>query len=96
MALKLNEGRDSGYEFVCDVGEYFGVHWRLYRGRTEPGKAWQKYKLAAADPVVGKANFHLSWNGERLGGGSCAMTLYKYKAKLYSLTVEALRDMGNG
>lgn len=96
MALKLTAGRDSGFEFVRDVGEYDGVVWKLYRGSTWVGNPWQKFKLVAAEPVFGKANFHLSWNGERLGGGSCAMTLYKYKARLYSLTVEALRDMGKG
>lgn len=96
MALKLTEGRDSGFQFVRDVGEHNGVVWRLYKGSEEPSKPWKKFKLVAAEPVVGKANFHLSWNGERLGGGSCAMTLHKYKSKLYSLTVDALRDMGKG
>jgi hypothetical protein len=96
MALKLVEGRDSGLEFVCDVGEYRGVVWRLYKAPESPGKAWQRYKLAASEPVVGKANFHLSWDGERLGGGSCAMTLHKYKKALYELTLKALRDMGKG
>lgn len=96
MALKLNEGRDSGLEFVRDVGEHNGVMWRLYKGRTEPGRAWQKFKLVAADPVFGKANFHIAWDGEKIDTGTCARTLKKYKAKLYSLTVEALRDMGKG
>lgn len=96
MALKLTEGTDSGLEFVCDVGEHYSVVWRLYKRPEKPGAMWQRYKLAAAEPVIGKANFWLAWNGERIGWNSCALTLHRYKPKLYSLTVEALRDMGDG
>lgn len=49
---------------IGDVGEAYGVGWRLYARPASHG--WRNMKLASTNWAPNKANYWISWNGDRL------------------------------
>lgn len=54
---------DSGYEQVGVISDGEARFRVFVRPRTDAG--WFSIKVVAAEPVKGKANFWLGWNGTR-------------------------------
>ncbi len=59
-----NPATGGEWFLVGDVGDAYGVGWRLYARPEQNG--WRNMKLVSTGPSAHKANYWLGWNGERL------------------------------
>ena len=74
-----------------------GVRWSVWlrdpasNWRNPAYKAeWQSVKVTAICPVVIKANYHIGWNGNRLGGKRDLRLLTEYRPDLEAAVVAVL------
>lgn len=56
---------DDRWRHLGDLQDAKGLRWSAYI-RPAPAGDWHKVKLAVHGRAAGKANYWLSWNGERL------------------------------
>ena len=77
------------------VGEtdqpYDGVRWSVWlRNPAHNSAEWQSVKITAIRPVVIKGNYHIGWNGNRLGGKRDLRLLTEYRPDLEAAVVSVL------
>jgi hypothetical protein len=83
--LKLWVGNfpdDQMWSKYGDIGKLYGVNWILFIKVQDYDMPWQNFKLVADGVVPGKANYRLSWNGERFALHPHFVSLQEFRPAL--------------
>ena len=75
---------------VCDLGKFDGIGWMLYSKVPDADSPWQSFKLVADGVVPGKANYRLSWNGERFAVHPHVGLLQEFRPALAKAVLKVL------
>jgi len=91
MAQKYKGGKPSG---DCKkVGSIVaGPGWDIYQ-LAQNETEWENYKLVAKKPTIAKANFWLSFNGQRFSGRKDALILL-YSKRYQNLAIKFCEWLG--
>jgi hypothetical protein len=85
-----NPPDDQMWSKVCDLGKFDGINWVMYSKVPDADSPWQSFKLVADGVVPGKANYRLSWNGERFALHPDFVSLQEFRPALARAVNRAL------
>jgi hypothetical protein len=85
-----NPPEEQMWAKVCDLGKFDGIGWVMYSKVPDVDSPWQSYKLVADGVVPGKANYRLSWNGERFALHPHLVSLQEFRPALARAVNRAL------
>ena len=85
-----NPPDDQMWSKVCDLGKFDGIGWEMYSKVPDADSPWQSFKLVADGVVPGKANYRLSWNGERFAVHPHVELLQEFRPALAKAVLKVL------
>ena len=85
-----NPPDDQMWSKVCDLGKFDGIGWMMYSKVPDADSPWQSFKLVADGVVPGKANYRLSWNGERFAVHPHVELLQEFRPALAKAVLKVL------
>lgn len=89
MADRMHRGRhgdkNDGWVKLGPVGNAEGVVWLMFAKKQPSDSGWIYAKLVADGSVRHKANYWLSWNGERFASGGDYVKLIDHRKDILDM-----------
>ena len=83
--------KNDGWEFVGCVGELENSDWVAYSKSQPSDGEWIYIKLSSTGAVPYKANYWLSWNGERFAKGGDIIKLLEHRPELHKMICDFMK-----
>lgn len=90
-----NPGEESeGWSLVGCIGKLEKSNWVAYSKKQPSDGEWDYIKLSSLAPVPYKANYWLSWNGERFAKGGDIIKMIEHRPELYKMLCDFMAKNG--
>ena len=89
-----NHGEDGdGWIKIGQIGKFDGVKWSIYRKPQPNGSEWDYVKVVADGKAPRKANYWLSWNGDRFAIGGDFLKMLEHRKDMYDEVISFMSEV---
>ena len=88
---KGNKPKGNGWKVLSTIQNTSGSDWTVFININEGGETWQGIKVCANGVVAFKANYPLTWNGERFSRGRHMQSMKEFRPELEKALVGVMR-----